>query len=203
MAGWIHIRMENPGVPPLKIINNIFGKPPLATLILFVAVGIPTTIQFFHPPILTLLRRDTTAFLAGDWWRVITPLFVQDGGVSGSIFNLVSLFLVGSLAEYLWGRRRWLAISLIGGILSEVVAFAWQPVGAGNSVVNFALAAGIATLILARTPSRSARLFAYSVLGAGICLLILHDIHGAATALGGTISLILVQLDRNASPKRA
>jgi len=199
MAGVLHIGFDGHGLRPVEIINDVFGSPPWATLTLFLAIGIPTVLQFFYPSILALLRRDTIAFLSGDWWRVITPLFVQDGGLGGSIFNLVGLLFVGAVAEHLWGGPRLLFIFFIAGIASEFVALVWQPVGAGNSVADFALAAGICILCLARNPFRLERLFAYSVLGAAICLLALHDIHGAATALGGIISLVLILLDRRIS----
>jgi membrane associated rhomboid family serine protease len=175
---------------------------PQATLLMLLAVAVPTTLQFFFPSVLTLFERDYMRFLAGDWWRLITPLFVQDGGISGSIFNLVSLLLVGSAAEQLWGSRRWLIIWFIGGVLSEIIAFAWQPVGAGNSVANFSLAASVAVLCLTRNPLRPARIAALLALGAGMSLLLLNDIHGAAAMLGAVIAIVLIWFDRRWLLKR-
>ena len=192
MAGLTRFRTENSSILLSAGPANFISHPPRATLSLLVAIGIPTTLQFFFPSILTLFRRDTVAFWAGEWWRVITPLFVQDGGVSGSIFNLVSLLIVGGIAERLWGSRRWLIIFFLGGVLCEIIALAWQPVGAGNSGANFALAASVAILSLTRNPLRLECIFAYVILAAGVLLLILHDIHGAATAFGVVIALILV-----------
>ncbi len=155
MAGVIRFRTENSSsISSTEPANFMLSHPPWATLSLFVAIGILTILQFSFPYILTLFRRDTVAFLAGDWWRVITPLLVQDGGVSGSIFNLVSLLIVGSIAERLWGSRRWLIIFFLGGVLCEVIALAWQPVGAGNSGADFALAASVAIICLTRNPLR-------------------------------------------------
>ena len=122
---------------------------PYATLLLAVAIVIPTTLQFFVPTMLQMFERDYTKFLQGEWWRLITSLFVQDRGLSGSIFNLVSILLMGMVAEELWGSQKWLILFFGGGILSQVVAFGWQPVGAGTSVANFSLAGGTAVLCLA------------------------------------------------------
>jgi len=169
---------------------------------MLLAVAVPTTLQFFFPSVLTLFERDYMRFLAGDWWRLITPLFVQDGGISGSIFNLVSLLLVGSASEQLWGSQRWLIIWFIGGVLSEIIAFAWQPVGAGNSVANFSLAASVAVLCLTRNPLRTARIAALLALGAGVSLLLLNDIHGAAAMLGAVIAIVLIWFDRRWLLKR-
>jgi membrane associated rhomboid family serine protease len=92
----------------------------------------------FHPAILVLFQRDFTRFMHGEWWQLVTPLFVQDGGVPGTSFNMVSLLLVGILAEKLCGSLPVLLIFFIGGILGEIASLAWQPIGAGNSVANFA-----------------------------------------------------------------
>jgi rhomboid protease GluP len=142
-----------------------------------------------------MFERDYTRFLAGDWWRVLTPLFVQDGGLSGSIFNLVSFVLVGTVAEKIWGSQRWLLIFFAGGILSELIAFAWQPIGAGNSVANFSLAASMAVVCLALPASRVVKVMAILALGAGMILLFLRDIHGAAMLPGMLIALRLIRLE--------
>src|SRR5215510_8539444 len=70
--------------------NQTERPVPYATFAITLAIAIPSTLQLFFPVILQMLERNYEQFLAGDWWRLVTPLFVQDGGVSGSIFNLVS-----------------------------------------------------------------------------------------------------------------
>src|SRR5690242_4049923 len=95
---------------PGSTLDQTPAKISYATLALTVAIAIPTTLQFFFPEILQLFERNYERFLMGDWWRIVTSLFVQDGGISGSIFNLVSLVLVGTVAEKLWGSRKWLMI---------------------------------------------------------------------------------------------
>ena len=95
LAGSLHLRAQKATV-----------TLPRVTILLTVVIAIPTTLQFFFPSVLQMLQRDTSQFLTGDWWRIVTPLFVQDGGVSGSVFNLVNLLLVGSVAEQLWDRQR-------------------------------------------------------------------------------------------------
>jgi membrane associated rhomboid family serine protease len=142
-----------------------------------------------------LFERNYARFLSGDWWRLITSLFVQDGGSSGSIFNLVSLLLIGTIAEKLWRSPRWLLIFFTGGILSQLVGFAWQPTGAGNSVANFSLAASIAVWCLTHSAPRAAKIAAILALGAGVILLFLKDIHGAAVIFGAVIALILIRIE--------
>jgi membrane associated rhomboid family serine protease len=122
---------------------------------------------------------------------LVTPLFVQDAGITGSIFNLVSLALVGTVAEQLWGRWRILVIFFVGGIAGEIVAFSWQPLGAGNSVGNFSLAASVAVLCLLRRPSRVVQMAALLALGADLLLIIMKDIHGAAAIAGVVLAISL------------
>ena len=169
---------------------------PQTTTLLLLAIAIPSILQFFVPGVLSLFERNYSLFLKGEWWRLITPLFVQDGGVSGTIFNLTSLLLVGSVAERFWGGRRMLLIFFIGGIAAELVAFAWQPIGAGNSIGNFSLAAAIAVACLMRHPPRSMQIMALLALGADGVLLGLQNIHGAAAMVGAIQALFLSRVER-------
>jgi membrane associated rhomboid family serine protease len=169
---------------------------PQTTALLLLAIAIPSVLQFFVPGVLSLFERNYSLFISGDWWRLITPLSVQEGGISGTIFNLASLLLLGSVAERFWGGRRMLLIFFIGGIAAELVAFAWQPIGAGNSIGNFSLAAAIAVACLVRHPPRPIQIMALLALGADGVLLGLQNIHGAAAMVGAIQSLFLSRVER-------
>lgn len=164
---------------------------PQATFFLLLAIGIPSLLQFFFPVILSTFQRDYGRFLNGDWWRLISALFVQDGGVAGTIFNLIGFALVGSLVERIWNGRSMLMIFFLGGIVGEIAGFVWQPVGAGNSVGNFSLAASLAAASLMRSPPKPVQLLAIVALGADGVLLWLQDIHGAAALAGAIQALFL------------
>lgn len=195
VAGSILLRNQ----PPVPGSNTRESRFPKMTFLLLVTVAVPSTLQFLFPAILSTFQRDYVRFLSGDWWRLITPLSVQDGGIAGTIFNLAGLLLVGSVAERLWGGRSMLLIFFIGGILAEIAAFAWQPVGAGNSVGNFSLAASIAIAGLVRHPPRPVQIFALFALGADGVLLGLKDIHGAAAIVGAMLALVLSRLGHGRS----
>jgi membrane associated rhomboid family serine protease len=164
---------------------------PRTTFFLLLAIAIPTTLQFFFPNLLPVFQRDTARIVAGELWRLVTPLFFQDGGVGGAVSNLVGLLLVGFVAEQLWDRRSMLLLFFLGGLAGELVGLIWQPVGAGNSVGNFSLAAGVAILCLLHRPSRLIQALAFLALGADAILLLLRDIHGAAALTGALLALIL------------
>jgi membrane associated rhomboid family serine protease len=86
----------------------------------------------------------TPAGLHGDWWRTFTSLFVQDGGVIGTLSNLVFLAVIGAIAEQVISRPRWLAHYSGVGLLAEFAGYAWQPVGGGNSGAVCGLAGAVA-----------------------------------------------------------
>jgi membrane associated rhomboid family serine protease len=197
LAGSLSLRMQQTDF--LSETHGASKRPPYTTYLVMLAIAIPSILQFFFPSILTLFERNYLKFIAGEWWRLITTLFVQDGGLSGTIFNLVSLLLIGAVAERLWGSRRWIIIFLIGGIFSQFIGFLWQPVGAGNSVANFALAASIAVRSLSLNSSRTVRLAAILALGAGGILALLKDIHGFATILGAVTAFLLIKVDLHSS----
>jgi membrane associated rhomboid family serine protease len=97
--------------------------------------------------VLAALQR-TPAGLHGEWWRTVTSLLVQDGGVTGTVSNLVFLAVLGTLAEQVAGRWRWLVAYLGAGLVGELAGYAWQPRGAGNSVAVCGLA-GLLVVALA------------------------------------------------------
>jgi membrane associated rhomboid family serine protease len=189
MAGSIHLRTHSLQSTSQHKPTSI--RSPKATILLLFLVGIPSILQFFYPVMLDLFQRDLTRFVQGEWWRLVTPLFVQDGGLAGTLFNLVSLLLVGILAEQFWGSLPVLLIFFLGGFVGEIAGFAWQPVGAGNSVANFALAGSILTACLLRRPNRLVLSMTLLALSTYIVLVGLHDIHGPAAIAGMFLALVL------------
>jgi membrane associated rhomboid family serine protease len=123
-------------------------KTPWTTLIVAGLISAGLILQIILPQLLALCMRNRLLILKGELWRLITALFFQDGGLAGGISNIVGLLFIGSLAEQFWTRKEWLIIFFIGGILSEVAGFWWQPSGAGNSVANLCLAASVAFVCL-------------------------------------------------------
>jgi hypothetical protein len=160
---------------------------PRTTAWLAFAIAVPTIGQVFAPDVLSALRRDAAAIASGEWWRLATALFVQDGGLGGSLSNLVGLVLVGWVAETLWGGRLLLAIFFAGGLCAEVVALWWQPIGAGNSIANVSVAASLAVWCLVHRRTTAVVVPASVAIASWAALLALRDIHAAAAVFGGLI----------------
>jgi membrane associated rhomboid family serine protease len=173
-------------------------RVPVATITALVVVGVPTLLQLsVVPSLLSNLERDRTAIGDGQVWRLVTSLVVQDGGRAGSIFNLASLAIVGVIAERVWGAKRWAVVALASGVAAELWGLVVQPVGAGNSVAVFGLAASVAAVALVSGNSATRIPAAVSLLVA-VALLIAGDIHGGAAAVGAAVGFIVSSVDRRA-----
>jgi membrane associated rhomboid family serine protease len=115
------------------------------------------------------------------------PALSARRGLASPALQRRSLVIVGVPIERLFGKRRWLVLYLAGGLTGELAGYAWQPLGAGNSVAVFGLVGGLlAALLLKRqtevpvisavfVPSWIAAVIAYelSSLGVGVALVVL------------------------------
>lgn len=111
---------------------------PWLTLSVFGITLITSLVGLISAPVLFEMQRTPDA-IGSEWWRNGTALLFQDGGIAGTFFNLAFLIVIGTLAEQVINRGAWLILYCVGGLLAEVVAHFWQPVGAGNSVAICAL----------------------------------------------------------------
>lgn len=92
--------------------------------------------------------------MGGQPWRLLTNIFVHIGIVH-IVANMWALFVLGRLAESLYGRASFLAVYLISGMVGSVASLLWNPMGvsAGASGALFGiLTALIATLYVGKLP---------------------------------------------------
>jgi membrane associated rhomboid family serine protease len=94
-------------------------QPPALTITVAALTGLASIVGLLVDPVEHALRRDGAAISSGQFWRLLTPMLVQDGGLIGTIFNLAGLVLVGIAAERRLGRRCWVIAYLVGGISGE------------------------------------------------------------------------------------
>ncbi len=80
----------------------------------------------------------------GQWWRLITPIFLHIG-VAHLVINSYSLFSLGNLGERLYGGWKFLFIYLVAGLWGNIFSTFWGPehISAGASSSIFGLAGAL------------------------------------------------------------
>ncbi|MGH7505733.1 MAG: rhomboid family intramembrane serine protease [Longimicrobiales bacterium] len=155
-----------------------------------------TASQFVWHDVLTSLRRDPAMIANAQYWRFVTAWLVHDDGLEQIVFSFTTLAILGTFAERLFGRRLWGMAYVACGLVGEVAGIFWQPVGGGNSVALCGLAGLLAVYLAARTdqPVQVRFGFPVVVLGGGILLTAMSDIHGPPLMAGILIGLIARRL---------
>jgi len=145
--------------------------------------------QLRYPPLLSLFERNTTEIVKGEWWRIVTALFFQDGWIAGGLTNIALLLAIGSLCEQVWPRSDWLVIGIGGALIGELLGLGWEPVGAGNSIATCSLAGSLLVARPFREKSSLSKVM--TTVAMGLCLLLVarSDIHGAAALTGIFVGL--------------
>jgi membrane associated rhomboid family serine protease/Tfp pilus assembly protein PilF len=93
--------------------------------------------------------------LNGQWWRLITSMFVHFGIVHIGL-NMWCLWNLGRAAEQLMGRASYLLGYFVSGIFASIVSVYWHPMaaGAGASGAIFGMAGALVSYVkLKKTPS--------------------------------------------------
>lgn len=168
---------------------------PVVTLVIIGSTALVTGLQFVFPEVLTALRRNREALAAGEWWRMVTPLFVQAYGWWHACVNGVAAIIFCPLAEGLFGKRLW-ALYFIPGVVGQIFGYLWSPNTAGSSLGIAGVMGGLFSFVVLhrRELSGSAQLFAMCGIASAVVLCFSRDIHGPPTVLGillvGTMTVL-------------
>ncbi|WP_052398415.1 rhomboid family intramembrane serine protease [Geomicrobium sp. JCM 19039] len=68
------------------------------------------------------------AIAAGEWWRLITPVFLH-ADLFHMLFNSFALFLFGPPIEKMVGKYRFVLFYLLTAVIANIVTFYLQPLG--------------------------------------------------------------------------
>ncbi|MDQ2729023.1 MAG: rhomboid family intramembrane serine protease [Actinomycetota bacterium] len=96
--------------------------------------------------------RNLAQLRAGQWWRIITPVFVQPDGWGQLAFNLLGVTVIGAALERRMSRAGWTLTYLLGGVVGIVAISAWHPTdrGGGSSDAVAALVGALSVLLAAK-----------------------------------------------------
>lgn len=154
---------------------------------LWCLVAVPSLVQLVAAPgLLDRGERDNAAVAAGQWWRLVTALVLQDGGWGGTVFNLsvlaVTLLLVGAV----WRALPTALVLLGGGVLANLLTVLTSGAsGAGNSMATLCLLVAAAVTTTGSGPWSWLRALPLLLFLAGaLALLVVRDEHWVALALG-------------------
>ena len=154
--------------------------------------------QLVHRPLYEHVVRDGARIDDGQWYRLLTGMFFQDGWASGLVSNLILLAVVGAVAERVLGRWRWLVLYFGCGWFGQLMSYVWlHPVGAGNSMCVAGLIGGLAATVLL-APRRygvtlppQLKIMALAVPVLAVVDTVVHDNHGLPCLLGMGLGFLL------------
>jgi Rhomboid family len=113
-------------------------------------------LQYLMPGLVPAFERTPSGLEQGEYWRLVTPLLVQTLGWHQVLANLVSLAVIGVIAEWTLGRWWWAALAAVGTAGGQLAAYRWDAWGGGDSIAICGLAGGVlvAQLIRRTAPVR-------------------------------------------------
>jgi rhomboid protease GluP len=187
----------------------VHRRRPLATTTVLAVTTVITLLQFVFPEVLELLRRRPGALTAGEWWRIISPLFVHAEGSIISprfvhaegwphlLFNVAWIAYVGVVVERLFGSWRWLVIYFVSGVIGELAGFAWKPNGAGASLGGSGILGALCVWIILTRPAHRWQYRFWALLGlvGAAVLCAISDLHGPPILAGALIAAVMLWQD--------
>ncbi len=114
----------------------------------------------------------------GEYWRLITPIFIHIG-LLHLLFNMYALFFLGNIIERLYGPTRYIYLYLLSGIGGTLTSFSFsKAVSAGASGAIFGLS-GMALVVGFRYRARLTASFKRMVIQGIVPFVAFNLIYGA------------------------
>ncbi|WP_257980228.1 hypothetical protein [Streptomyces sp. CB02959] len=139
------------------------------------------------------------------WWRVVTSVFMQNGGLFGGVWNIATLAVIAALAQWFW-RGPLMLLLFAGGILlpQQIDALFGETAPstdprnfAGSSGATYFLAATLAAALLLTGTQTKERLPAVGVPAAGLAMWLAQENgHGLVACYGFVLGAIALPLAR-------
>ncbi|MFG2720387.1 hypothetical protein ACGFW5_19125 [Streptomyces sp. NPDC048416] len=134
------------------------------------------------------------------WWRVVTSVFMQNGGFLGGAWNIATLACIAALAEWFWGGPLMIGLFAAGILLPQHIDSLFMETTrstdprnfAGSSGATYFLAATLAAGLLLRTKSRNERLLAVAAPVLGLAMWFAQENgHGLVVVYGFVLGAVV------------
>jgi len=175
------------------------GRRPYLTAAVFAVTLACGIAQLVHPPLYAAVNRDAARIDAGEWYRLVTGMFFQDGRAYGLVSNLLWLAAFGAVAERVFGRAKWLLLYFGCGLFGQFMSYVWlNPVGAGNSMCTTGLIGGLAAVVMVASRRYGVvlpvqlRVLAFALPVLAVVDTVAHDNHGLPVLLGLALGFLLL-----------
>jgi hypothetical protein len=132
----------------LTRLERRFGKLAIENLPMFIVggMGIVFLLQTVQPSYVAQLELDPAAVARGQWWRLVTYLFIPQGtSLFWILISLYWVYWIGSSLEAAWGSFKLNVYYLIGMIGTTAAALITR-IPQGNEYLNLSLLFAFATL---------------------------------------------------------
>ncbi len=134
----------------MRLIRRYPVTATMAGLVLVIGV-----VSLLSDPFTLALRDDTAAVRSGQWWRLVTSLFLQNSSVVQTITNLVSTVIIGATLESRVAKWHWLALFFAGGVATNII-LAFTHDAHSDSGTSAAIGAMIGYLVISAVLQRRA-----------------------------------------------
>jgi len=144
--------------PPGVSTGQMPMRPVFRPYVTYVLIGICVAVYLLQFATYNLLQvdipaaigvKDNTLIMAGQFWRLITPIFLHSvTNPLHIVFNMYALFAIGPTLERFYGRWRYLILFMVSGFAGNVMSFMFtQSPSLGASTAIFGLLGAEGVLI--------------------------------------------------------
>ena len=106
--------------------------------------------------------------IAGEWWRLVTNIFVHIG-ILPLLANLFGLYFIGLMVESMLGKLKFLIAYLTVGVLSSLVSIVWVPEGVSAGATGTIIGMYGVLIAFVTTPYVNKRFLHFGFLVHRIC----------------------------------
>jgi membrane associated rhomboid family serine protease len=179
-------------------------RPLIASAAIITMTCVVFELQFAYPEILATFRRDAGGLKSGEWWRLVTPLFVQPHGWPQLLFNMMFLAVFLPLAERLYGLWIWL-LYFGSGVFGQLANYSWLPEGGGSSTAAFGLMGALMVYVIRQRRSVPKQYLLFAALGlcGAVAMCFMRDGHGAGFLSGAFLAALIYGRSQEGQPNSA